>query len=121
VHVSSGVKREAIWFAGAALLGLVVLPLLVYWTGTETLGPYSQGGAGRFLSDFLRSLTRLEWQALTLALAPLVLIVASRVAWAIRGHIRREAVDASTEERDGYAPPASRREPTLSSTSPHQS
>ncbi len=61
------------------------MPLAVYATGALTLGPYSRGGAWRFLGDFLRSLVRLEWQALTLALVPIVLILAWRVIRAIRG------------------------------------
>jgi hypothetical protein len=109
----AGLKREAIWLSAAAVLGLIVLPLLVYWTGTATLGPYSRGGAGRFLADFLRSVARLEWQALTLALAPLALIVASRVGWWVRRHIAGSVDDAPTDRRSRDAAPVPRREPTL--------
>ena len=74
VVMPKSVKRELIWLGVALFAGLVVFPLLVYATGMLTLGPYSRGGAGRFLVDFLRSLVRLEWQALTLAAPPIALI-----------------------------------------------
>lgn len=82
--MSKSVKRELVWLGVALFAGLVVLPLLVYATGMLTLGPYSRGGAGRFLVDFLRSLVSLEWQALTLAALPIALIVAWRVIRALR-------------------------------------
>lgn len=104
------VKRELIWLGVALFAGLVVFPLLVYGTGMLTLGPYSRGGAGHFLVDFLRSLIRLEWQALTLAAAPFALILGWRVIRALR---------APPSSGDEYVDPqvarhaSVRREPTL--------
>ena len=83
------------------------MPLLVYATGKLTLGPYSRGGAGRFLADFLRSLARLEWQALALALAPLALVLAWRVIRALRAP--RRAMDTWTPEAARDAPCAANR------------
>ena len=102
-------KRELIWLLAAMLGGIVVLPLLVYATGALTLGPYSRGGAGSFLGDFLHSVVRGEWQALAIAIAPILVILAWRVVRAVRA--------APTD--DAYEPPVSgraapeRREPTL--------
>lgn len=108
--MSNGSKRELIWLGVAVFAGLVVTPLLVYATGMLTLGPYSRGGAGRFLADFLRSLARLEWQAIVLAAPPIALVLAWRVIRAVR---------APRPDDDEYvdAPAARdvsvRREPTL--------
>jgi hypothetical protein len=102
----TSVKRELIWLGVALLAGLVLFPLLVYATGMLTLGPYSRGGAGAFLADFLRSLRRLEWQALAVGVAPPALILGWRVVRALR--TGEEYVAA------GSARAASeRREPTL--------
>jgi hypothetical protein len=107
--MSDGTKRELIWVGVAVLAGLVVMPLLVYATGMLTLGPYSRGGAGRFLADFLRSLAGLEWQAIVLAAPPIALVLAWRAIRAVRApRPGDEYVDA------GAAREASvRREPTL--------
>lgn len=108
--MSNGSKRELIWLGVAVFAGLVVMPLLVYATGMLTLGPYSRGGAGRFLADFLRSLAGLEWQAIVLAAPPIALVLAWRVIRAVR---------APRPDDDEYvdAPAARdvsvRREPTL--------
>ena len=107
--MSNGIKRELIWLGVGAFAGLVVLPLLVYATGTLTLGAYSRGGASRFLADFLRSLAGLEWQALVLAAAPIALVLGWRILRAVRApRPHDEYVDARAD-RDAPV----RREPTL--------
>jgi hypothetical protein len=107
--MSNGIKRELIWVLVALFIGLVVLPLLVYATGTLTLGEYSRGGGGRFLADYLRSLARLEWQALVLTAAPITLILGWRIIRAVRGpRPAGDYVDARPA-RDA----TERREPTL--------
>lgn len=102
----TSVKRELIWLGIALLSGLVLFPLLVYATGMLTLGPYSRGGAGPFLADFLRSLGRLEWQALALAVAPPALILGWRAVRALRSGEEYVAAEAARD-------PTERREPTL--------
>jgi hypothetical protein len=74
-----------------------------------TLGPYSRGGAGRFLADFLRSLARMEWQALTLALAPVALVL----AWRIIRALRPPRPDGGYVDADSARETPVRREPTL--------
>jgi len=101
----TSLKRDSIWLLAAAIFGLLLLPLLVYFTGTATLGPYSAGGPARFLVDFFRDLARLEWQALTLATVPLVFMI----LWRLLRRLRRRIADA--HRRD--AAPSTRREPTL--------
>ena len=107
--MSKGSKRELIWLGVAVFAGLVVMPLIVYATGMLTLGPYSRGGAGRFLADFLRSLAGLQWQAIVLAAPPIALVLAWRVIRAVRApRPGDEYVDARAA-RDAPV----RREPTL--------
>jgi hypothetical protein len=99
-------KRELIWVLVGFAAGLVGMPLLVYATGRLTLGPYSHGGAARFFGDFLRSLARLEWQALALAVAPIALTLGWRIVRALRAPLE---VDDTAAQRTA----AVRREPTL--------
>lgn len=105
--MSGNLKRELIWLGVALFAALVALPLLVYATGMLTLGPYSGGGAGRFLADYLRSLVRLEWQAIALAVAPMAAILGWRLVRALR------APPPGDGYVDGGAHPSVRREPTL--------
>lgn len=103
--MTTPLKRELTWLSAGVLGGLVVMPLLVYATGKLTLGPYSRGGAWRFLADYLRSLAHLEWQALALALAPVGLVVLGRTVRLLRG---------ARQDEDAVADAAPvRREPTL--------
>jgi hypothetical protein len=82
-------RRDSTWLIVALLFGAIALPLLVYYTGVMTLGPYSQGGPVSFYSDFLVGLARLRWSAWSLLLGPAALVLLWRLlvayAW------RREA------------------------------
>lgn len=66
-----------------------MLPVLVYYTGLATLGPYSRGGPGVFVRDFVADLLRMRPAAWVLLLGPVVLVAAWRVlvtiAWPRRG------------------------------------
>jgi hypothetical protein len=72
-------RRDAVWLAAAFAVGLVVLPPVVYMTGTKVLGAYAGGGLGTFLKDFYTSLFRFEPAALTLAVGPLAVAIVWRV------------------------------------------
>jgi hypothetical protein len=67
------------WLAAALLFSATVLPFLVYYTGTLTLGPYANGGPWRFLGDFYGDLARLRIAAWTLLAGPAVLVLVLRV------------------------------------------
>lgn len=79
-------KRHLAWLAVALIFAAAVLPFLVYYTGTQTLGPYANGGPLRFLGDFYASLAHLQGAAWTLLLGPVALVFVWRVlvafAWA---------------------------------------
>jgi len=74
------VRRNAGWLVAALLFGALLLPFLVYYTGTMTLGPYSHGGPLAFYADFLSSLARLHMSAWSLLLGPAALVLVCRLA-----------------------------------------
>ena len=74
------VRRNVGWLVAALLFGALVLPFLVYYTGTMTLGPYSHGGPLGFYGDFFTSLARLQWSAWSLLLGPAALLLVCRLA-----------------------------------------
>jgi hypothetical protein len=66
-------KRSLAWLAAAIVLGVIVLPIAVYFTGARVLGPYANGGLGQFMTDFLADLLRLRGPAVALAAGPAVI------------------------------------------------
>ena len=72
-------KRHAAWIGAALLFAAAVLPLLVYYTGTLTLGAYAGGGPMQFLGDFYADLGRLRGAAWLLLLGPATLVLFWRV------------------------------------------
>ena len=74
------IRRAAPLLLLALLVGLIVLPIAVYYTGHEVLGPYADGGLLRFWGDFFVGLGHggLPWWFL--ALGPYVLVMFCRVA-----------------------------------------
>jgi hypothetical protein len=87
--MTMSLRRDSTWLIVALLFGATALPLLVYYPGVVTLGPYSQGGPVSFYADFLAGLARLRWPAWALLLGPVALVLIWRLlvayAW------RREA------------------------------
>jgi len=77
-------NRDFLWLLVALLVGVLVLPVLVYVTGTSILGPYAKGGPGAFLSDFLGGLAHLRWSSWSLALGPLVIVAIWRAVARVR-------------------------------------
>jgi hypothetical protein len=77
-------KRDAAWLLIALFFGVLILPLLVYFTGTLLLGPYAKGGPGAFLAGYLADLASLRWISWTLALGPLVIAAIWRAAVKVR-------------------------------------
>lgn len=77
-------KRDAVWLLVALLIGVFVLPLLVYFTGTMVFGPYAKGGPGAFLSGYFGDLVTLRWFSWSLALGPLIIAILWRAAAKVR-------------------------------------
>jgi hypothetical protein len=72
-------NRNAAWVLVAVVFAAVALPVLVFYTGTATLGPYARGGLGAFLADYVADLARLRLGAWVLLLGPVALVVAWRI------------------------------------------
>ena len=72
--------REALLLLGAILIGLIVLPIAVYCTGHEVLGPYARGGLLHFWGDFFLGLAHGELPWWLLALGPYALVMFCRAA-----------------------------------------
>jgi hypothetical protein len=87
-------NRNLLWPAAALLFAAAVLPFLVYYTGTQTLGPYSNGGPLQFVADFYASLAHFRGAAWTLLLGPAALVVFWRIlvvsAWPRKAQGARE-------------------------------
>jgi hypothetical protein len=78
--------RFELWFAvGGLLVGLLVLPALIYLIGTLLLGPYSQpNGFLSFYGGLLADLARGQLRAWTLVLGPYLVSVTLRGIWLLR-------------------------------------
>jgi hypothetical protein len=68
------------------LLGLVVVPLLIWVVGNRILGPYTHGnnlraGPMALLGDFYEGLSKGWPSFLIVAVGPLVIVVFARLAW----------------------------------------
>jgi hypothetical protein len=72
-------RSHLAWIVAALLFGAAILPFLVYYTGTQTLGPYSGGGPLQFFAAFLADLARLRGAAWLLLLGPATLVVTWRL------------------------------------------
>ena len=100
------------WIVVVAVVATVALPVLVFYTGQATLGPYAGGGLGDFVAAYLADLARLRAGAWTLLLGPVALVAAWRLIVAIAW--RRAATPvpaASSDSRRASA--AARRDPTI--------
>jgi hypothetical protein len=71
--------RHIAWIVVAALFAALALPVLVYYTGTATLGPYANGGLSRFLGQFWADALRFRMNVWVLLLGPVVLVTVWRI------------------------------------------
>lgn len=100
------------WVVAAAIVAAVALPVLVFYTGNATLGPYAGGGLGQFVIDYVADLARLRPGAWTLLLGPVVMVAAWRVIVALAWP--GQPATGRRESPEGRrATPAERRDPTI--------
>ncbi len=55
-RTQSGVKRELLIFVTALLIGLLIMPVVIWLIGRVSLGAYANGGPWALWLDFMRSL-----------------------------------------------------------------
>jgi hypothetical protein len=67
---TSGLERELLSFALCLLLGLLVMPCLIFLVGHLALGPYTHGGVLALWSDYLRGLASGSMAFWCIALGP---------------------------------------------------
>jgi hypothetical protein len=100
---------------GLIAFGLLVLPAVIYFTGSLLLGTYGGGGhLGSFYGDYFRDLARAP-QTWALALGPYVLVQLARLVF--RDFSRPPAGEAQVQREADRPAPADatreRREPTI--------
>jgi hypothetical protein len=104
-----------ILLAGAVLLGLVVVPLLIWVVGNRILGPYTHGnnlhaGPMALLGDFYEGLSKGWLSYWIVAVGPLVIIVFVRAAWELIVP-KRDAAQKPPPPNKSNKSPKSRIEP----------
>ena len=72
-------RRHGAWILAALVFAATLLPFLVHYTGTLTLGSYPRGGPVQFLADFYADLFRWRAGAWVLLLGPATLVIVWRV------------------------------------------
>jgi hypothetical protein len=95
--------RFELWFALSGLLvGLILLPGLIYAVGTLLLGPYSlPNGFLSFYGGLLADLGGGQMRAWAIVIGPYLVAATLRGIWSLR-----------PKAKDGSAEPPPRREPT---------
>jgi hypothetical protein len=84
----SRISREAIVLGAALMIGLVGVPLAIWFVGNRILGPYIHGtnthaGPMALLGDFYAGLGNGFVSYWVVALGPAVIILFVRIAWAL--------------------------------------
>jgi hypothetical protein len=82
------VSRELFIFGSALLIGLIVVPLAIWFVGNRILGPYTHGtnahaGPMALLGDFFVGLSHGALSYWVVALGPALIIILARVAWVL--------------------------------------
>jgi hypothetical protein len=81
-------SRELIIFGSALIIGLIGVPLAIWFVGNRILGPYTHGtnthaGPMALLGDFFVGLSQGAISYWVVALGPAFIILLVRVAWAL--------------------------------------
>jgi hypothetical protein len=84
----SRVSHELIIFGSALIIGLVGVPLAIWFVGNRILGPYTHGtnthaGPMALLGDFFVGLSHRALSYWVVVLGPAFIILFARVAWAL--------------------------------------
>jgi|JRYI01.1.fsa_nt_gb hypothetical protein len=83
-------QREALVLFAALIVGLILLPPAVYYTGHEMLGPYARGGLPQFWGDYLAGLVHGSLPGWLLALGPYACVMfgrGARLAWRLGARV----------------------------------
>jgi ABC-type branched-subunit amino acid transport system permease subunit len=105
-------RGHVTWIVAVAVVAAVALPVLVFYTGQATLGPYAGDGLGVFVADYLADLARLRAGAWTLLLGPVAMVAAWRLIVAIAWPGRAASAPAASADSH-RASVGARRDPTI--------
>jgi hypothetical protein len=81
--VRTSLRRELILLVGALVLGVLVVPPLLWLLGARALGPYPAGGIGAIVANFFRGLAAGSLAFWVVALAPYLFIIVLRALIAV--------------------------------------
>ena len=76
---TTGLPRELLTLALCLVVGLVVMPIVIWLVGSVQLGPYSNGGLGSLLKDYFLELAKGSLAYWLVALGPYAAV------WLLRG------------------------------------
>ena len=74
-----GMKRELLTLAVCLGVGLLLMPILIWFIGAAQLGPYANGGLGALLLDYYLALFKGSLAYWLVALGPYAAV------WVLRG------------------------------------
>jgi hypothetical protein len=107
-RLQSRLRFEAIFISAWLAVGLFVVPALVYWVGTATLGAYGErAGLGDFYSAYFTDLASLTGRTWLLALGPLLLMSLVRAIYIGVPRRRDGSMNESDDEDGADLPPRS--------------
>jgi len=75
----SRARRELLIFLSAAVVGLAVLPPLIFLGGARAFGPYAGGGLAALLGNYLHGLASGSLGFWTVAAAPYLIVLVARL------------------------------------------
>ena len=75
----SAARRELVILVIALLVGIVLLPPLIWFAGLRAFGPYAGGGFPGLLGNYFRGLASGEIGFWTVATAPYLIVLVTRI------------------------------------------
>jgi hypothetical protein len=84
------VRRELLWMLIALVVGVLLLPPLIWLVGSRVFGPYAGGGSRELVSHFFTGLGQGRAALWLVALGPYLVISALRITLAGMRAVRRE-------------------------------
>lgn len=89
--LANPVVRELLLFVVLAIAGIILLPMAIFFVGSEVFGAYGGDGFGHFFESILARLGRGDRFAWLLVLSPYVVLQLFRMlamAWRLTGPAR---------------------------------
>jgi hypothetical protein len=85
------VRRELLWLLIGLVVGLLLLPPLIWLAGSHVFGPYAAGNTRDLVDHFYRGLGQGQQATWIVALGPYLAIVVLRLTVGAVQAVRRQA------------------------------